>query len=334
MIGIKDIGVYIPSERIDNMNKSYNGHLMDKAFIKDKVGFVSLARMADNENTVELCLKALENLKHRLPDFDVSSVDFLCVCTQNGEYRLPHTSAILHGKLNLSPHCSTFDLNLGCSGYIYSLDVARHFMEGNDLKTGLLFTCDPYSKIVSPDDKSTDLIFGDAATVTLLTIDGAWKLGKPQYITKGSDASALIKKDDVPLFMDGRKIFNFVMRDGVAVIRKCLGKNNLLAEDVDRFLFHQASLYVVKNLAYQLKLPPEKVPFEAQEYGNTVSSSIPILLQALCPPHMDINAFSYADSASACQYRLYQSSERKDKCIFLWGCGVGLSLAAIPIFRR
>lgn len=310
MIVIKDIGVYIPDKRVDNTSKIYNGQPVDKSFVKDKVGFVSLARMAsDNgENTLELCMRALENLQRRLPAFDVSCVDFLCVCTQNGEYQIPHTSALLHGKLNLSPQCATFDLNLGCSGYIYSLDVARHFMQGNDFTNGLVFTCDPYSKIVSPTDKNTDLIFGDAATVTLLTQDGNWQLGKPQYLTKGSEAKALIKKDDSPLFMDGRKIFNFVLREGSLIIRKCLEINALSIDDVDKYLFHQASLYVVKNLAHQLRISQDKVPFTSQEYGNTVSSSIPILLQDLL-----------------CN-ETYRS-------FLLCGFGVGLSLATVPIFK-
>ena len=309
LIGIKDIGVYIPAKRVDNLNKVYHGQPVDKAFVKDKVGFVSVARMADDENTLALCLKALDNLLQRQPDFDVSRADFVCVCTQNGEYSLPHTSALLHGELNLSPQCATFDLSLGCSGYVYSLDVARHFMQGNGLTTGLIFTCDPYSKIVSAEDKNTDLLFGDAATVTLLTDDGNWHLGKPQYLTKGSDALALVKRQDAPLFMDGRKIFNFVLREGTLTIKKCLEANSLSIEDVDKYLFHQASLYMIKNLAYRLGLPPEKVPFTSQEYGNTVSSSIPILLQDAFPPPYSC------------------------KCIFLGGFGVGLSGAAMPIFR-
>lgn len=128
MIGIKDIGVYIPENRIDNTNKIYQGKKIDESFVRDKVGFVSVAHEG---NTLDLCVKALENLQERFQDFDINSVDFICVCTQNGEYQLPHTSALLHGKLNLSLNCATFDLSLGCSGYIYALDVARHFMQGN-----------------------------------------------------------------------------------------------------------------------------------------------------------------------------------------------------------
>lgn len=310
MIGVKDIGVYIPDKRIDNTNKVYTGQPVDKSFVKDKVGFSSLARMAsDNgENTLELCIQALKNLCKKTSDFDVSRVDFLCVCTQNGEYQLPHTSALLHGKFNLSQQCATFDLNLGCSGYIYSLDVARHFMQGNNFTNGLIFTCDPYSKIVSPTDKNTDLIFGDAATVTWMTQEGTWQLGKPKYLTKGSDALALVKKKDAPLFMDGRKIFNFVLREGSVTIKKCLELNALSIEDIDRYLFHQASLYVVNSLAHQLKIPQEKVPFMAQKYGNTVSSSIPILLQDI----------------------LYNKSYKN---FLLCGFGVGLSVAAMPIFK-
>lgn len=120
---------------------------------------------------------------------------------------------------------------------------------------------------------------------------------------------ALVKKDNAPLFMDGRRIFNFVLREGALTIKKCLEINNLSIEDVDKFLFHQASLYVVKNLAHQLKIPQEKVPFMAQEYGNTVSSSIPIMLQDM----LNVPTFN---------------------TFFLCGFGVGLSVAAMPIEKK
>lgn len=316
MIVIEDIGVYIPENRVNNIAKIYQGKPVNETFVKEKIGFVSLSRMNrdKNEGTLELCLKAFENLRDRLIDFDIKDVDFICVCTQNGEYQLPHTSALIHGKLNLSPQCTVFDLALGCSGYIYALDVSRHFMQGNSLKKGLLFTCDPYSKIVSSEDKNTDLLFGDAATVTLLKDKDSEKnisclsLGKPNYVTKGSDALALVKKDNEPLFMDGRRIFNFALREGATTIRNCLEKNSLSIEDIDSFLFHQASLYVVQNLSYQLKLPQEKVPFMAHEYGNTVSSSIPIILQNML---QNVNIHT----------------------VLLCGFGVGLSVAAIPAFR-
>ena len=181
-------------------------------------------------------------------------------------------------------------------------------MQGNNLHNGLVFTCDPYSKIISSEDKSTDLIFGDAATVTLLSDNGNFDLGKPQYLTDGNEAFALIKKENSPLFMDGRKIFNFVLSKGVSTVKDCLEKNNLLLNDIDVYLFHQASRYVVENLAYRLKIPPEKAPFIAQDYGNTVSSSIPILLQDII-------------------------QDLKFKKIFMCGFGVGLSVAAIPITR-
>lgn len=230
------------------------------------------------------------------------------MCTQNGEYQIPHTAALIHGKLNLSQECAAFDLSLGCSGYVYAPDIARNFMQGNNLQTGLVFTCDPYSKIISAEDKNTDLIFGDGATVTLLKNNSCGVLGKASYLTKGSDALALVKKNNSPLFMDGRKIFNFVLREGSLTIKSCLEKNNLALEEIDRYLLHQASLYVVESLARQLKIPQEKVPFTAKDYGNTVSSSIPILLKD----------FLHGDW----------------KKILLCGFGVGLSAAAIPIIKE
>ena len=119
-----------------------------------------------------------------------SLIDCLVVVTQNPDGDgLPHTSAIVHAKLNLKTSCAVFDISLGCSGYVYSLSIIKSFMESNSLKNGLLFTCDPYSKIIDINDKNTSMLFGDAATVTMMNTKPKLLLDKFIFATSGIEDS-------------------------------------------------------------------------------------------------------------------------------------------------
>lgn len=277
-IGIKQIGTHIASQRIDNMKRAEEFGV-DTGFIEKKIGIRHVARMGKDENTLGMCLAAMQDLENRVEDFNRDRIGFICVCTENPDIQIPFTAALLHGALELSHECAAFDINLGCSGYAYSLEIARTFMEANGIPQGLVFTADPYSRILDPNDKNTQLLFGDGATVTLLSEDPTLVFGKGFFKTMGQLNSALIKSNEKPLFMDGRGIFNFILRHVPGAIRRCLALNNLDQKDVDVWLFHQASRFMVQSLAKAMKIPFKDVPFEIDYYGNTVSSSIPFILQ-------------------------------------------------------
>ena len=307
MIGIKCIGSYIPQNRICNKDK-LKKHGLSLDFIENKIGIQSISQKNREMTTSDMCVEAFNSLSKHYKTLDTSKIDFVCVCTQNGDYTLPHTSAIVHKKLALSSNCATFDISLGCSGYIYSLLIAKSFMESNKLKRGLVFTADPYSNIIDLNDKNTSLLFGDAATVTLLSSDPIFIIGEGAFLTKGEEYGALIKEKNKKLFMDGRRIFNFVIRNVPLNIEQCLRKNRSFMNDIDIFMFHQASKYILDNLIKKLKIDEIKAPFVIGKYGNTVSSSLPLLLE---------------------EYML----DIKNKNVLLCGFGVGLSAASL-ILRR
>jgi len=170
MIGIKAIGTYLPEKRISNFDRIEKFD-MTESFIREKIGFTEVALKAPEQKTSDLCVKSWENLLQQHP-VSPNEIDCLIVCTQNPDgHGLPHTSAIIHDKLNLPLNCAVFDLSLGCSGYVYGLSVIKSFMEANNFRRGLLFTADPYSKVMNQEDKKTATLFGDGATVTLLTDD-------------------------------------------------------------------------------------------------------------------------------------------------------------------
>jgi len=308
-IGIVDIGYHIATARLNMLNKAQM-HDVTPAFIQNKIGFVSLARKAPSQKASDLCVKAYKNLVQRVQyKAALEDIAFICVCTQNGDYQIPQTSAIVQDKLGISSACASFDISMGCSGYVYALHIAKSFMESNGLKKGLLFTSDPYSDIVDPKDKHTSLLFGDGATVTLLTDKPVYEIGNGVFETHGNYHEHLIKHENMKLQMNGRGIFNFTMLSAPDNVTKCLKNNSLSKKHIDVFMLHQASKYIIDNLCMRMKLDPAKVPFLAKDYGNTVSSSIPIGLK------------KYLDKTEI-------------ENILICGFGVGLSIASSIIRRR
>ena len=165
---------------------------IDEIFIKEKIGFEYLTRKQKDEKASNLCIKAYE----KLVDVDKNAIDCIVLITQNGDFKIPHTSAILQDKLNLTKNCACFDINLACSGYIYGLCAILGFMQINGFKQGLLFTCDPYSQIINDDDKNTALLFGDAASVSLINTEPIYVPKAFKFGTDGAGFEAIFCQKD------------------------------------------------------------------------------------------------------------------------------------------
>jgi 3-oxoacyl-[acyl-carrier-protein] synthase-3 len=184
----------------------------------------------------------------------------------------------VHGKLGLKPGCASFDVSLGCSGFVYGLSAITSFMKQNEMKKGVLFTADPYSKVVDPEERNTSLLFGDAATATLITESAELIPGRFTFGTLGEKADE-IRLVDEKLSMNGLAVVKFVKKYIPADIRKNIEMNGLTMDEIDRFLLHQASRYMVRTVMKDLGIDEARTPFEIGDYGNTISSSIPILLE-------------------------------------------------------
>lgn len=280
MIGINSIASYIPENTSSNL-EYLDKFSIDEKFLKEKVGVFEKKYASENQSASDLALKALENLINKTK-IDEKDIDILVVVTQNPDSNIPHVSGILHHKANLKKNCLTFDISLGCSGYVYGLSVMKSVMEANSLENGILITADPYSKIVNPDDKNTFFLFGDAASATLLSIDYKYNLDSFAYGSLGDNVGGLVVKDS-ELSMNGREVFNFAIKEVPANILDLLKKQNLSISEVDYFIFHQGSKFIIDSLAKVLKIPHEKIANELSKTGNTVSSSIPLILES----HLD-----------------------------------------------
>ena len=279
MIGIKSIASYVPADGIDNYAQGAK-FAKDEEFIIGKIGSAFLPRKEAAQETSDLCVEAVNALFANNPELKRESIDALIVVTQNGdEEGLPHTAAIVQDKLGLPTHVAAFDISLGCSGYVYGIYAMKGFMEAAGLKNGLLITADPYSKIVDPEDRNTTMLFGDAATATWMGEDAPWLLGKSKFGTDGSGAPHLKVSDGV-FFMNGRQVFNFALLKVPAHLHELLAESDLKADDIDAFCIHQGSAAIVDAVARRFEdAPVNKFIKDMVETGNTVSSSIPLLLE-------------------------------------------------------
>jgi 3-oxoacyl-[acyl-carrier-protein] synthase-3 len=247
----------------------------------------------------DLCEHAAKSLLSQL-GYDPSTIDALILVTQTPDYFQPPTSCVLHGRLGLSKNCSAFDVNLGCSGYVYGLWLSSMMIACGSCKRVLLLAGDTISRCVSPLDRAVAPLFGDAGTATILertsneqTITfcmhtdgkgykhlivpaGAFRnrpSEKTAQITKREQGN---KRSEEHLYMNGAEIFTFSIREVPPLINEVLKASAWEKEEVDYFMLHQATTFIIKNIARRLKVPLEKVPYDVfEKYGNQSSASIP-----------------------------------------------------------
>lgn len=284
MIGIENIASYICENRESNFGRMFNGKTVDDKFIKKSIGIEEIAVKDKGEDVYEMCLKAYNNLLIKEPYFQLEKLDCIVLVTRHSNYIIPHTSAILHKKIfNLAigggNECATFDIHLGCSGYVYGVNIMKSFMESNGYSSGLLFTCDPLSDYIDKNDKNTAMLFGDAATVTYFKDNAELQIEKATYYTAGEYFEGITRREGEYIQMDGQSIFSFALQYVPKIASKNLSINNKAKEDVDLFVFHQPNRYMVESIAKRMKLDLNKVPIDIKNYGNTNSSSIPIILE-------------------------------------------------------
>lgn len=303
------IGAYVPDSSVSATERA-KALEFDTATLDSKIGTVELPVMPSGLDTSDMAVAAVEDLLTR--GLAAEDIDGLILCTQNPDgHGLPHTSAVVHGKLGLPRNCMCFDISLGCSGFVHGLAVARGLMESYGLRNVVLVTADPYSKVMDTNDAHTSLIFGDgacAAWVTSAESDG-WKIGPIRYMTDGKGGEHLMVRPDGQLYMNGREVFFFAAKAVPAQAQELIEDEGITTDDIDLYVFHQGSKYILETITKKLGVPAEKVPSNIARYGNLVSSSIPMLLKE----------------------RLFDDAPAR---VLISGFGVGLSAATMLLERE
>jgi 3-oxoacyl-[acyl-carrier-protein] synthase-3 len=298
---IQSIDFYLPEGVLTNAALVAENAGWTVERIQGKTGIAQRHVAGEGEFASDLAVRAAEKL-FASGATKPAAIDALFLCTQSPDYFLPTTACLVQKRLGLPTSVAALDFNLGCSGFIYGLGLAKGFIESGQARQVLLLTADTYSKFIHPGDRSVRTIFGDAAAATLVTAGAEDGLSGPfVYGTDGSGAENLLvpaggmrrprvvnatvytdkggnQRTENHLFMNGPEIFNFTLRVVPATFERLLAQSGRKLEDIDLFVFHQANQYMLEHIRLRLCIPAEKFVVSMQQCGNTVSSSIPIAL--------------------------------------------------------
>lgn len=300
MAYIKAISYYLPEKVLTNeeLVKKFPEWSVDK--VAQKVGVDSRHLAAEDETAGDMAEKAARKLFEEY-EIDPKSIDFLMLCTQSPDYFLPSTACVLQDRLGIPTSAGAFDYNLGCSGCIYGMAIAKGLISGGIARNVLLLTAETYNKYLHSSDKSNHSIFGDGAAACLISTDGFAEIGEFSLGTDGSGANNLIVKTgaarqkeatgkfveddeghiwyDDYLYMNGGAIFNFTLDAVPAMMAGILAKNKLKKDDIDYYVFHQANKFMLNTIRKVCALPKDKFYVDLSTTGNTVSSTVMIGLK-------------------------------------------------------
>ena len=267
----------------------------------EATGIKEHRRVGADTTTADLCISAADQLLKDL-EWSREEVECLVFVTQTPDYYLPATSCVIQEKLGLPLSCYTLDISLGCSGWVYALSVMAALMQNGSMKKGLLLAGETPTKICSPDDKSTYPLFGDAGTATALEFnegtpgfkflmnsdgkgydtiivrEGCFRFPTSENSLKPVEIEEGIVRNKLQLELDGLNVFSFGITKVPKSVKNLGSEFDIALEEVDLFTFHQANMKMNEMIRKKLKLPPEKVPYSIEEFGNTSSASIPLTL--------------------------------------------------------
>lgn len=301
-VGITAMAAAVPKRIIKNREYTEVWSAEEAAAIVDKTG-IEERRFADGQTcSSDLCLAAAEKL---IEDngIDKEEIDLLVFISQTPDYRMPATSVTLQHRLGLPHSTVAFDINLGCSAFLYGLSVVFGMMQGGHLRKALILDGETRSKVYSPRDRRSAFLFGDGGVAALVERDE--KFGKSTFslnsdgsraelimipaggYRKMSSAETVVEKvvdefgnmrSEEQGYMMGGDVFNFVIREIPRDIKNTLAHAEKTADDFDYVVFHQANNFINSYIARKMKLDTSKIPSTIAKFGNTSSVSVPLTI--------------------------------------------------------
>ncbi len=276
---IKSIQYYLPEAILSNQALELAFPEFSAEKILAKTGIQMRHISAVGESSSDMAVKVAETL-FASGVISKEQIDFLLFCTQTPYSLLPTNACMLQERLGLNNALGALDFNLGCSGFVYGLSLAKGLIESRQASNVLLLTADTYTKLIEATDKSVRTIFGDGAAATLISgvESEATGISPIAYGTDGRGAKNLCMSKGY-LRMNGPEIFEFTLDVVPKIIAQALQKARFDFQDIELFVFHQANAYMLEHLRKKLQIPIEKFWVAMDFCGNTVSSSIPIALR-------------------------------------------------------
>jgi 3-oxoacyl-[acyl-carrier-protein] synthase-3 len=302
---IRAIASALPAKAVTNADLDRENPGWSMELVAEIAGVSSRRVAAEDETAFDLSVQACDELFAR-PGFNAAGIDAILYCTQDPDYPIPGNAHLLHDYLGLGDRVLAFDYSLACSGYVYGLAIADGLARGGLASELLLVTAVTQSKRMHAGDRSVRALLGDGAAVTYLSSqdNGGGRIVSCELCTQGSGyrhgyvpaggartpSSAETKRETTDLsgnvrtaedmHMDGTELWGFVSSTIPGHIETFLAERSLTLDDIDMFVFHQASRLILTSLARALAIPEEKVFTYMDDVGNLASASIPVALQA------------------------------------------------------
>lgn len=296
-----EIEFFVPSKKLSNAQVQHGKWTAEA--IEKTLGISNRYVAGHDEYALDLARMAIERLL-RCTDKKKEDIDYLLVCTQSPDYLVPTNACVLQNQVGLGTAIGALDFNLGCSGYVYGLSLAKGLLDSGQASNVLLVTAETYSKYINEEDYANRMLFGDAATATLIDKDLSTRIVASKFGTDGSGYDALIVPDaglrphstehksktadrtgtvkrSGYLHMDGGRIMNFALHRIPFLIEDLLKKVGINKSEIDHFVLHQANAFVLEQLRIKCDIPADKLHICSRDFGNTVSNTIPIALSEL-----------------------------------------------------
>lgn len=295
---IKHISFYLPPDTLSNDELAILFPEWNAEKVNAKIG-INSRHIANTETATDMAIKAAKNLFNE-SGISPDNIDFILFCTQSPDYFLPTSACLIQKALDIPTSAGALDFNLGCSGYVYGLSLAKGLVMAGVAKNILLITSETYSKYIHPQDKGNMSIFGDGASASLISDNGIALIGDFVLGSDGEGASNLIVKTGASrfpkpaneinfdenghinasdyLYMNGPEILTFTLNRIPQLLKETVAKNNLDADDINMYVLHQANKFILNTLRKVCGIKKENFYIDLEESGNTVSSTIPIAL--------------------------------------------------------
>jgi 3-oxoacyl-[acyl-carrier-protein] synthase-3 len=291
-ISINHISIYLPKKILTNAELAAQFNVSEEQIFKN-TGIKHRYISAPGEISSDMAVEASENL-FTDSEIDRNSIDFLIFCSEGFDHKAPATSCLIQHRLGLSKNIACVDLPYGCSGYVYGLGMANAYLNSGMCHKVLLLTADMATTGIHKDDLELKSIFSDIGTATIIS-----KSNHFQQFVFGTDGSGYhnlivdhsasrnpqtIEKlidNNMPLGhmkMQSTEIFVFAVKTVPPLVSQILLKHKYTVDDIDLFVFHQASFFMLDVIRRKCKIPKEKFFVNIENYGNSVSSTIPVAL--------------------------------------------------------
>lgn len=298
-------GMYLPKREVSNkeFNKIFN---LDDNWIYQRTGIEKRYWAEENETTLDLAIKSVENLRKKT-EIDFNKIGLIIVASTNFEDAMPGISFEIQKQFDIS-NCMCMDILAGCSGYINALDIARKYIELDEVEYALVVGVEKLSKYLDKNDVNTAILLGDGAGATLLgkTIN---KRYAKNIESIGKQGDILTCKENQKIYMDGKKIYKFATARVAENVKELLVRENLDISDIKYIIPHQSNLRILASMAEKIGASSEQTLIRISSIGNIFNASIPIVLNEV----------------------LDKSLLQENDKIILVGYGGGLNLGSILI---